>query len=296
MPNQLRVKIRELMDPRDLSVRVDSFPFLACDTYALHSDFRIDSLADFDACNTHVLEQARVLYVNGKIPNFKDHLCNLNLKPLEVGRERILFVGDTDDEQDTYSFKSLQSQFSKIYSVNLRLETDCIFALPLGLESQSYRSAGNLTIFLQQKNKPLRRNRSIGILLAWNDQTNLAKRDSARRELRPSKEVYEVKKRIPARNIHKLMRNSFFVACPIGNGKDTHRVWESLYLGAIPVMLREANLATNSNWPIHLIDNWNELASLSYGDLRSMYKEMYPDIGKRFQSLQDEIMQLLFKK
>jgi len=56
--------------------------------------------------------------------------------------------------------------------------------------------------------------------------------------------------------------NHVFTLCPRGNGIDTHRLWETLYLGGIPVT--ERNVCTESfqivgRLPILLVDNWDEL-------------------------------------
>ena len=37
-------------------------------------------------------------------------------------------------------------------------------------------------------------------------------------------------------NYYKALQIHKFIICPPGNGKDTHRMWESLYFGAIPVV------------------------------------------------------------
>ncbi len=50
-----------------------------------------------------------------------------------------------------------------------------------------------------------------------------------------------------------------FVICPEGNGMDTHRTWESLYMGAIPVELKNNNNRFYEDLPILLIDDWEEL-------------------------------------
>ena len=34
----------------------------------------------------------------------------------------------------------------------------------------------------------------------------------------------------------KDIRNHEFVLCPRGNGVDTHRLWETLYMGSIPIV------------------------------------------------------------
>lgn len=54
--------------------------------------------------------------------------------------------------------------------------------------------------------------------------------------------------------------NHKFVICPQGNGIDTHRTWECLYLGTIPIEKRNIN---NRYWegklPICYVNDWSEL-------------------------------------
>lgn len=51
-----------------------------------------------------------------------------------------------------------------------------------------------------------------------------------------------------------------FVLCPRGNGLDTHRLWETLYMGGIPVLRRtefEPSLVTGL--PVLIVREWTEL-------------------------------------
>ena len=54
--------------------------------------------------------------------------------------------------------------------------------------------------------------------------------------------------------------NHAFVICAEGNGIDTHRVWECLYMNTIPVMIRNINNSFYSDLPILFIDDWEELS------------------------------------
>jgi hypothetical protein len=50
-----------------------------------------------------------------------------------------------------------------------------------------------------------------------------------------------------------------FVACPRGNGVDTHRLWEAIYLGSTPVItVTELHRAVSSNH-CHVLQNWEDL-------------------------------------
>jgi hypothetical protein len=46
--------------------------------------------------------------------------------------------------------------------------------------------------------------------------------------------------------------------CPRGNGIDTHRIWESLYLNVIPIII-ENDFINIYNLPIIILKNWDEL-------------------------------------
>ncbi len=55
------------------------------------------------------------------------------------------------------------------------------------------------------------------------------------------------------------LRNHTFTLCPRGNGVDTHRLWEALYMGSIPIVKR--NIAVNefADLPICWIDTWDQV-------------------------------------
>jgi hypothetical protein len=50
-----------------------------------------------------------------------------------------------------------------------------------------------------------------------------------------------------------------FVLCPEGNGTDTHRTWETLYLGSIPIEKRNINNSFYTDLPICFVDSWSDI-------------------------------------
>ena len=52
--------------------------------------------------------------------------------------------------------------------------------------------------------------------------------------------------------------NHKYVLCPEGNGIDTHRLWETLYLGSIPVVLHNNVNDSFKDMPIMILNNWSE--------------------------------------
>jgi len=57
----------------------------------------------------------------------------------------------------------------------------------------------------------------------------------------------------------KEIRNHEFVLCPRGNGIDTHRLWETLYMGSIPIVKNDIAHSEWQDLPILFINNWNEI-------------------------------------
>lgn len=50
-----------------------------------------------------------------------------------------------------------------------------------------------------------------------------------------------------------------FVICPNGNGIDTHRLWETLYLKSIPIVKRSVNTLFYTDLPILFVNEWCEI-------------------------------------
>lgn len=50
-----------------------------------------------------------------------------------------------------------------------------------------------------------------------------------------------------------------FCLCPRGNGIDTHRIWESLYLGCIPIVKKHPTHNFERDLPIIFVDYWLEI-------------------------------------
>ena len=69
------------------------------------------------------------------------------------------------------------------------------------------------------------------------------------------------------------MASHRFVLCPRGNGIDTHRMWETLYVGSIPVVERHPALESFSDLPILFVDRIDGITrnflEESYGKMTS---------------------------
>jgi hypothetical protein len=69
-------------------------------------------------------------------------------------------------------------------------------------------------------------------------------------------------------NINRLAQYKWCI-CPEGNGVDTHRLWEAMYLGCIPIVLKSPFIDTLMHYtegelPIYVIDTWSDLTNLNF--------------------------------
>jgi hypothetical protein len=56
-------------------------------------------------------------------------------------------------------------------------------------------------------------------------------------------------------------RTSNFVLCPEGNGIDTHRLWETLYMGGTPIVKRNKFMSSLfDQLPVVQVKDWEDLA------------------------------------
>ena len=55
------------------------------------------------------------------------------------------------------------------------------------------------------------------------------------------------------------LNDAAFVVCPFGNGPDTHRTWEVLMLGRIPIVEKSPLNKVYEGLPIAEIDDWNKI-------------------------------------
>lgn len=77
------------------------------------------------------------------------------------------------------------------------------------------------------------------------------------------------------------MKSSAFVICPAGEGYDTHRVWEVLSLGRIPVIQKLPINGIYDGLPVWEVDDWNAFSKLDSNDL-SIKMLSYVDAWSNF--------------
>lgn len=92
--------------------------------------------------------------------------------------------------------------------------------------------------------------------------------------------------------------NSKFTICPRGNSPDTFRLYDSIYAGSIPIVVREPfhNLKIFENIPILFLNNESEFKELTQVFLEKKYLELMPKLKVNYESLDFNILMSSIKR
>lgn len=71
-----------------------------------------------------------------------------------------------------------------------------------------------------------------------------------------------------------------FVLCPPGNGVDTHRMWEALYGGVVPVVMRHPALEFFSDLPILFVERFGDVTEVFLREAWTAFAESRGGGGK----------------
>jgi hypothetical protein len=151
-------------------------------------------------------------------------------------------------------------------TTNANVDCDRIKALPIGIADFCGYSPYHSIIGDTQKLKDFidgwARTETKLVLMNFNDSTNLPLRSQVRALFTDKKFVtsstYSADATGYAQYIQALRSHPFCLA-PRGNGIDTHRIWECLYAGCIPIVHRVIAFKDFSDLPIFFIDRWEDV-------------------------------------
>ena len=77
--------------------------------------------------------------------------------------------------------------------------------------------------------------------------------------------------KLPYKEYCEDMARFKFVACPPGNGIDSHRIWEALYMGCIPIVIKNL-INEHLDLPILRVNKYSEVTSKLLFDYLEFYK------------------------
>lgn len=216
-------------------------------------------------------------FINGD--KFRD-ICDLRLgEPLYYLRGTITLYADTAQYVDALRFISnntdkkfvlvthngdesveqtdIPDNLVKWYAQNLNYEHNKIEAIPIGLENPKWHP------FKLDKFKDFKPSKKrVGVFGQFNPVTNPSHRLDLIAKVNSGIIWADLYYCLNGKNFDEYLDNMSrykFCLCPRGNGVDTHRIWESLYLGCIPIVLKhKTHEFMYGKLPVAFVDRWED--------------------------------------
>ena len=192
-----------------------------------------------------------------------------------------LLFHNGDSFPEPSSIQKIANQFKKVYAVNWLGDAPNIAPIPIGLENEGYLLNGVLSDYLSMvpKLKPWS-SRDIQVLVCFSVHTNLNERSEALYFARQIDGALIVDKPVTPRQYRELLSNSKFVISPPGNGIDCHRTWESMFLGAIPIVKKSFWPFSKFEMNIRILDAWEQLPHIRTGVMEIDHNSFYEKYAK----------------
>tara|TARA_B110000971_G_C19949736_1_gene472779 strand:- start:196 stop:1218 length:1023 start_codon:yes stop_codon:yes gene_type:complete len=145
-----------------------------------------------------------------------------------------------------------------IKNVKLHLAQNCLIknskltSLPIGIENRQWFDHN---IFHKIRKLKIKKTKNIYFYFNLNTHPcrltcyNMLK-DKLEWNTKRSKEDYFIE-----------LASHKYAICPRGNGLDTHRIWECLYLNVIPIIIEKDDLKID-NLPIIILEDWSSIDNL----------------------------------
>ncbi len=225
-----------------------SYPYLSGDSFAALADLVIDS--DLLSHPRILLQEIRGKNIVFCPSHLLDELTSVTENFAEV---KILIVGNGD--KNFHKLSPSIKRFAKFSFIQNSFISDNknIFTLPIGLENMRLGVNGIIRF-----NSSPAKDAEPAILVGPFSPTSES-RNQLRKEIFEEFQEFDVHEhRIDLKQYSKALHSHKYVLCPEGNGVDTHRLWETFYAGAFPLVQRNSwsDSLVNLGFPVIQLDSW----------------------------------------
>ena len=274
-PSKVRLRISRVRSrmKREFNLRFNrrrsSKPFISGDSFRAMSDLVLEKSGySFEIKD---VKQGSVIFCES------DCIVELHRNILSnLSSEITLILGNSDQNHgEDYRYLKENPYVKKIFAQNLLAPMKGFFPLPIGLENLWWAENGRVSDF--KRLMRVNRFRKPRIMWTFSTETNPQVRRKSFLEL---SEILTADKfsRVSSSKHRRLLSTYSFIASPPGNGLDTHRTWEAMYLGCVPIVLRSymTEFYLNLGLPVWVIDTYSDLEAFDERDLEKKYKEFKP--------------------
>lgn len=227
--------------------RQSSSPFISPDTFKNYCDLDLDNIF---IRNKHEIENASVIFCNsGRVQEFFDSYSR------QINASVLIF-GNNDVDFKEFNFK-IPKSVRRIYLQNSVIHDPFFRTIPIGIENLKFLTNGLPHLFADHFSKI---DKQAKLLVGPFGKTHPERIQLLSQEYVPNEFIEIQSSRLRPRKYAKISSSFKFIACPRGNGLDTHRFWETLYRGSLPVVIASkwSQHFLNLGVPLVEVSSWDE--------------------------------------
>jgi len=163
----------------------------------------------------------------------------------------IIVTHNSDNEiSDKYIDYLNSEKIKRWYSQNINFKHPKLISIPIGIANSQWEH-GNLQLLDKIRNENLPKNNLV--YKNFDVKTSINRRLGV---LEKTNNIMLTRNRKQEDYLRDIAFSKFNI-CPMGNGIDTHRMWESIYLGSIPIVQNCINTSFYRELPILEIEDWS---------------------------------------
>ena len=225
-------------------------PYLSGDSLSVLTDYVVGGISGSEKISQEMVARAKSIFVRS------EQLETFLMKYGDVITAKVLVTGNSDKNFE-YSISIPESVKLWLCQNNAVGGDSRIKTLPIGLENLRLGRTGQTKYHKFNLGDKVRNS----VLVPPMSPTNEIRRRVIQQLQDPRKEFTVSYSLLDEKSYFDLVRRFQFVLCCEGNGFDTHRLWETLYQGSFPVVLRTKWSSTleSLKLPILYIDNLEEI-------------------------------------
>jgi hypothetical protein len=223
-----------------------------------------DRESKFDISQIITGERLQQLFLNYNHLYFEtDHI---DINKIKLTDNNIILTHNSDHHIDNTFLELLDSDKIKYwFAQNTAIKHPKLINVPIGLANSKW-GHGNLEIFSKflktSYNKEDKDNKDFKDNLCYfgfSVTTYLEHRMTVRRSIELTCPTFKFLENLSFEDYLNKLSKSKYCICPRGNGIDTHRLWECLYLQVIPIVDRNCVTEAHENLGLLIVDDWNTI-------------------------------------
>lgn len=207
-----------------------------------------------------------------------------------INYDFVLITHDADNPVTQEYLPILENRFlKKWFGMNCHFIHDKLQPIPIGIANECWPH-GDKQAILDIANSSTTKTKLI--YSNFDKNTNTIQREDVNKILNKLNGLNIETKKLPYKDYLQTLASHKFVISPPGNSIDCHRIWESIYVGTIPVVLKSVPMIYFKDCPILFINQWEDLYNVDFENMYNTIKQK-PSVKSKFGFYRNLIQQIL---